>query len=54
MNILTQPIISRRQLKYIKSENKTNEQRQITIQNALGYYTTFIECIYKNKQEKNV
>jgi hypothetical protein len=49
-----QPVISRRQLKYIKSKNQTNEERQITIKNALEYYTTFIKCIYENKSEKNV
>ncbi|CAF3577885.1 unnamed protein product [Rotaria sordida] len=48
-----QPIISRRQLKYIKSKNQTNEERQIIIKNILESYTTFIKCIYQNKPQEN-
>ncbi|CAF3683390.1 unnamed protein product [Rotaria sordida] len=47
------PVISRRQLKYIKSKNQTNEERQIIIKNILESYTTFIKCIYQNKPQEN-
>ena len=33
---------------------KTLEEQELIIKNALESYTTFIECIYANRQEKNV
>ena len=53
MNIY-QPIVSRRQLKYIKSTNQTDKQWQLIINDAIKFYIKFIECIYENQSEKNV
>ena len=47
-------MIARRHLKYIKSNEETNEKRQMIIKSALEYYTSVIQCIYSNKKEKNV
>lgn len=47
-------MIARRHLKYIKSTDQTNEERQMMIKNALEYYNSLIKCIYTNRNEENV
>ena len=47
-------MIARRHLKYIKSTDQTNEERQMMIKNAMEYYNSLIKCIYTNRNEENV
>ncbi|UJR30844.1 hypothetical protein I4U23_018359 [Adineta vaga] len=49
----SQPVTSRRQMKYMNSTVKSHDERESIIKDALESYTTVIKCIYANRQEKN-